>query len=388
MTSPPVLFREDAMSPLETYRARLKAGELAEDPAQELAAEKLELLSRRLRQYRPGEEETWLQKLSFGRKREPAPQGLYIYGDVGRGKSMLMDLFFATAPVEKKRRVHFHAFMQEVHAAIFRYRNLPEDSPEKKRGGDDPIKPVAKQIAEAAWLLCFDELQVTDVADAMILGRLFQKLFDRGVVVVATSNRGLDDLYQGGLNRPLFQPFINLFKEKLDVLHLAAQRDYRLQRLSGEKVWHSPLNEASAKDMARAWALLTDDAEGTPEDIELLGRKLHVPKQARGVAWMSFADLCIRPLGAADFLAIARRYHTLLVEGIPLLEADMHNHARRFTTLIDTLYEAKVKLIASAAAAPEGLYPSGQGAFEFQRCVSRLQEMQSDDYRALEHHPA
>jgi cell division protein ZapE len=374
------------MGPLETYRAKLKAGELQGDDAQELGAEKLELLSRRLAHYTPGSgDEGWLQRLSFGRKREPAPQGVYIFGDVGRGKSMLMDIFFASAPVARKRRVHFHAFMQEVHAAIFRYRNLPEDSAEKQKGGDDPIKPVAKSIAEQAWLLCFDEFQVSDVADAMILGRLFQKLFDRGVVIVATSNRAPDELYLNGLNRPLFLPFIALFKEKLDVLHLAAARDYRLQRLSGRKVWHSPLGPAADAALAKAFALLTDDATGAPESIDLLGRKLNVPRQARGVAWFSFAELCESPLGPADFLALARHYHSMILGGIPILSPDKRNEAKRFVTLIDTLYEAKVKLIAAAEAPPETLYPSGDGAFEFQRCASRLNEMQSDEYRALPH---
>ncbi|WP_374300902.1 cell division protein ZapE [Ferrovibrio sp.] len=372
------------MTPLEAYRAKLAAKEIAEDPAQELAVEKLELLSHRLQHYRPGED-SWLQKLSFGRKREPAPQGLYIYGEVGRGKSMLMDLFFAAAPVEKKRRVHFHAFMQEVHAEIFRYRQLPDDDAEKKKGGDDPIRPLAKKIAEASWLLCFDELQVTDVADAMILGRLFEKLFERGVVVIATSNRAPDDLYQGGLNRQLFLPFIALFKDKLDVLHLAAQRDYRLQRLSRERVWFSPLSAKSTLALDRAWDLLTDAAEGKPVDLELLGRKLRVPEQARGVARFTFGDLCEAALGPADFLAIARAFHTVMIDGIPTLSPARRNEAKRFVTLVDTLYEAKVKLMATAEAPPETLYPEGDGAFEFQRCVSRLNEMQSEDYRALPH---
>ncbi|MFN4165339.1 MAG: cell division protein ZapE [Ferrovibrio sp.] len=372
------------MSVLDSYRQKLTAGDLAEDPAQELAVEKLELLSHRLQHYRPGED-SWLQKLSFGRKREPAPQGLYIYGDVGRGKSMLMDLFFSAAPVEKKRRVHFHAFMQEVHAEIFRYRQLPDEYAEKKKGGDDPIRPLAKKIAEASWLLCFDELQVTDVADAMILGRLFEKLFERGVVVIATSNRAPDDLYQGGLNRQLFLPFIALFKDKLDVLHLAAQRDYRLQRLSREKVWFSPLSAKSTLALDRAWGLLTDEAEGRAVDLELLGRKLHVPEQARGVARFTFGDLCEANLGPADFLAIARSFHTVMIDGIPTLSPARRNEAKRFVTLVDTLYEAKVKLLATAEAPPETLYPEGDGAFEFQRCVSRLNEMQSEDYRALPH---
>lgn len=373
------------MSILETYRGKLGSGELAEDPAQALAAEKLELLSRRLQHYQPGAEDGWLQKLSFGRKREPAPQGLYIYGDVGRGKSMLMDLFFHAAPVEKKRRVHFHAFMQEVHAEIFRYRQLAEDDAEKKAGGDDPIRPTAKKIAKSAWLLCFDEMQVSDVADAMILGRLFEKLFQRGVVIVATSNRHPDDLYKGGLNRQLFLPFIALFKEKLDVLHLAASRDYRLQRIARSPVWFSPMSAKSTLALDHAWNLLTDDAEGEPAEIELLGRKLMVPVQARGVARFTFGELCEQPLGPADFLAIAKNFHTVMIDNIPTLSPAKRNEAKRFVTLVDALYEAKTKLLATADAPPETLYPEGEGAFEFQRCVSRLNEMQSEDYRALPH---
>jgi cell division protein ZapE len=373
------------MSLLDDYRTRLSVGHLAEDPAQALAAEKLELLSRRLVHYQPGGEDTWLQKLSFGRKREPAPQGLYIYGDVGRGKSMLMDLFFAHAPVEKKRRVHFHAFMQEVHAEIYRYRQLPAEDAEKKAGGDDPIRPTAKKIAGTAWLLCFDEMQVSDVADAMILGRLFEQLFERGVVVVATSNRAPDDLYQGGINRQLFLPFIALFKEKLDVLHLAASRDYRLQRIAKSPVWFSPLSAKSTLALDHAWNLLTDDAEGEAAEITLLGRRLAVPCQARGVARFSFHDLCEQPLGPADYLAIARSFHTVMIDGIPTLSPAKRNEAKRFVTLVDTLYEAKAKLLATADAPPETLYPAGEGAFEFQRCVSRIHEMQSEDYRALPH---
>ena len=370
---------------LETYRGKLDAGELAGDPAQELAVEKLELLGRRLQHYPPGGEDSWLQRLTFGRKREPAPQGLYIYGDVGRGKSMLMDLFFAEAPVEKKRRVHFHAFMQEVHAEIFRYRQLPEDHPEKKRGGGDPIQPTAKKIPQAAWLLCFDELQVSDVADAMILGRLFEKLFDRGVVMVATSNRHPDELYKGGLNRQLFLPFIALFKEKLDVLHLAASRDYRLQRLQESPVWFSPMSARSTLALDRIWNLQTDDAEGESSEIELLGRRLKIPCQARGVVRFTFGDLCEQPLGPADFLALARSFHTVMIHNIPTLSPAKRNEAKRFVTLIDALYEAKTKLAATADAPPETLYPEGDGAFEFQRCVSRLNEMQSEEYRALAH---
>lgn len=372
------------MSILETYRAKLQASELAEDPAQALAAEKLELLSKKLEHYQPGGGGGWLQKL-VGRKQEEAPQGLYIYGDVGRGKSMLMDLFYASAPVEKKRRVHFHAFMQEVHAEIYRYRQLPADNPEKKAGGDDPIRPVAKKIAKSAWLLCFDEMQVSDVADAMILGRLFEKLFQRGVVVVATSNRHPDELYKNGINRQLFLPFIAIFKERLDVLHLAAVKDYRLQRIAKSPVWFSPLSVKSTLALDHAWNLLTDDAEGAPAEIELLGRKLMVPLQARGVARFSFAELCESPLGPADFLSIAKNFHTVMIDAIPTLNPAKRNEAKRFVTLIDAMYEAKTKLLATADAPPETLYAEGDGAFEFQRCVSRLNEMQSEDYRALPH---
>jgi cell division protein ZapE len=376
---------ESADSFLAAYRRLRRRGELEGDPDQELAAEKLQALELRLKAYRPhwqaGRDNGWRQRLSFGRRREPPPQGLYIYGAVGRGKSMLMDLFFRHAPPARKRRVHFHAFMQEVHGAIHQWRQLDP----ARRGGDDPIAPLARRIAEGAWLFCFDEFQVGDVADAMILGRLFEQLFAEGVVVVATSNRPPDELYAGGLNRPLFLPFIALIKERLDVLHLAGTTDYRLRRIAGRPVWHSPLGAEADRALDEAFALLADGAAGTPLEIAVQGRCLKVPRQARGVARMSFHEACAAALGPADYLALARHFHSLVLDRIPLLGPEQRNEARRFVTLIDALYEARAKLIASAAGPPEALYPQGDGAFEFRRTASRLHEMQGADYLAAPH---
>jgi cell division protein ZapE len=368
--------------PLFAYRQLRGTGTLTGDPQQELAAEKLQALYTALQTFQPRADGGWLQRLGFGRKEpESAPTGLYIYGDVGRGKSMLMDLFFLHAPVEKKRRVHFHAFMQEVHAEVHRFRQFDP----KQRDGDDPIPPLARKIADQARLLCFDEVQVTDVADAMILGRLFERLFERGIVVVATSNRPPDDLYKHGLNRQLFLPFIAMLKERLDLLHLAGATDYRLNRLAGHPVWHAPPGPAADAELDNAFAALTDNAAGEPLEIPVQGRVLRLPLYARGVGRAAFEELCVRAVGPADFLALAATCHTLILSNIPELGPEKRNEAKRFVTLIDTLYEAKSKLIASAAAPPERLYPSGDGSFEFQRTVSRLNEMQSQDYWSLEH---
>ncbi|MCW5731165.1 MAG: AFG1 family ATPase [Alphaproteobacteria bacterium] len=371
--------------PLFELRRLRREGRLRTDPVQELAAEKLQTLHNQLVGYNPRRQEGgWMSLFARAHRAEAeAPQGIYIYGDVGRGKSMLMDLFFATAPVEAKRRVHFHAFMQEVHAEIHRWRQ----SDPREREGDDPIPPLAKRIAKAAWLLCFDEFQVNDVADAMILGRLFEKLFKRGVVVVATSNRHPDDLYKGGLNRPLFLPFIAMFKQKLDLLALEGDTDYRLARLKGQPVYHSPLDESAAARLEQAFADLTDGEAGLPATIAVQGRELRIARQARGVAFTSFRELCEAALGPADYLALAHRFHSLILSGIPRLGPEKRNEAKRFVTLIDALYEGKVKLVCSAAAEPGALYPEGDGAFEFQRTVSRLMEMQSAEYLALAHDP-
>ncbi len=367
------------MSVISKYRDLVRAGEVRQDAAQELAVEKLELLSHRLKGYRPDK-----KRRLFGRA-EPEPEGLYIYGDVGRGKSMLMDLFFDVVSLRKKRRVHFHAFMLEVHDAIFQWRQLsPRDRAKQphfvKDAGDDPIQPVARGIANEAVLLCFDEFQVNDVADAMILGRLFEALFSFGVVVVATSNRRPDALYEDGLNRQLFVPFITLIKDKMDVHHLDSMTDYRLDRIKGMQVYYHPLTKAHGRALDAAFETLTDQARGAPLEIEVKGRQVTVPEQARGVARFAFADLCGQPLGAADYLAIAEKFHTLIVADIPQMSVDNRNEAKRLVTLIDALYENRRRLIASAEVAPEDLYPAGDGSFEFARTVSRLIEMQSEEY--------
>jgi cell division protein ZapE len=367
------------LSVIESYRQLVESGGAQQDPAQELAVEKLEVLCHRLEGYRPGR-----RRRLFGRA-EPEPEGLYLYGDVGRGKSMLMDLFFEIAPQSKKRRVHFHGFMQEVHETIFAWRKMSPDERERephfvRDAGDDPIAPTAKKIAEGAVLLCFDEFQVSDVADAMILGRLFKALFERGVIVVATSNRDPWSLYEGGLNRPLFEPFISILAERMDIHHLDSPFDYRLRRLGGAQVYHFPLGKMADEALAFAFRALTDQAAGEPVTLQVKGRDLIIGEAARGVARASFAELCERALGAADYLALAEAFHTLILSDIPALSGDKRNEAKRFVTLVDALYEAKVRLIASAEVPIHELYVEGDGSFEFARTASRLVEMQSALY--------
>ena len=348
---------------LDQYHAALSSGELKPDSAQEKAVRRLDALSHALG-----------RKRGFSLFRKPAEpvKGLYIWGEVGRGKTLLMDLFFETAPVAKKRRAHFNSFMVDVHARIHAQR--------QKQGSDDPIPPVAKALAEEARLLCFDEFQVTDVADAMILGRLFDRLFADGVTIVATSNTPPDRLYEGGLNRQLFLPFIEEIKQRLEVVELNGPTDYRLQRISGLNVYLTPLSPDADAAMDQAWRRLTDCPAGKPMSLTVLGRNLPVPQAARGVARFPFEALCDRPLAAADYLAIAQEFHTLLIDHIPVMTDNMHNVARRFTLLIDTLYDEGVKLICSAAAPPSQLYPAGIASDAFRRTASRLAEMQSDDY--------
>jgi cell division protein ZapE len=363
-----------ALGPLALFHARLAAGELAPDAMQERAAARLQTLWDALPVYRPKSAKTWRQRLGLGPPPD-IPKGVYIYGRVGRGKSMLMDAFFSAATIEKKQRVHFYAFMLDVHTRIHARR--------EEKG--DPIEPVAKAIAAETVLLCFDEFHVVDIADAMILGRLFTALFEEGVVIVATSNRAPDSLYEGGLQRERFLPFIALLKQNLDVVRLDGPRDYRLARFAGRQVYFTPIDDNSYRALERAFADLTENASAGKAMVPVLGREIIVPRAAKGVAWMSFDELCGEALGPADYLALVARYHTFVVEGIPRMGPEQRNEAKRFNIFIDALYEAHGNLVCSAAAPPQGLYAAGDGAFEFQRTVSRLTEMQSDDYIAARH---
>lgn len=381
------------MTVLAAYQDLVRRSELRADPDQARAAQRLDRLAQELADWQP-KPVSFLSRL-FGKGQEPEdmPRGLYLWGSVGRGKSMLMDLFHDHVAVERKQRVHFHEFMLDVHARIHHYRQQSETERREQFGrsaGDDPIPPIAAKIAQQARLLCFDEMQVTDVADAMILGRLFTELFKNNVVVVTTSNRPPRDLYKDGLNRQLFLPFIELLEEKLDVETLNGPTDYRLERLAGMPVYHVPNGPEATDKLSEAFFRLTDypveDAAHVPsETLTVQGRQLFVPKALKGVAVFSFKRLCESPLGAADYICIAQHYHTVILVGIPKLGPEKRNEAKRFVTLIDALYEYKVKLLCAADALPQDLYPSGDGAFEFERTVSRLMEMQSADYLARGH---
>lgn len=355
------------MTLLEQYNKKIASGELTDDPAQRAALPVFDRVSEDMSQA------TSKKKLFgfFGSDQVPV-KGLYIWGGVGRGKSMLMDLFFENSTEKRKKRVHFHAFMQDVHEAMHEVR---------KSGVDDAIKPVAEEIAFSVRLLCFDEMQITDITDAMIVGRLFQNLFAAGVVIVATSNRVPDDLYKDGLNRNLFVPFIELLKDRLDVHELAADTDYRQDKLAGSQVYFSPSNLASREEITQVWQELTG-GEAEPLTLNVKSREVILPAYRNGVGRASFFDLCGNPLGPADYLAIAEAVRVLVIEDIPLLSRSNFNEAKRFVTLIDALYEAKVRLICSAADVPERLYLEGEGVFEFERTASRLREMQGADWGA------
>ena len=359
------------------YRALVDAGELKPDADQAAAAERLYALRIALAS---GPKPRLLSRW-FGHAPEPH-KGLYLWGGVGRGKSMLMDLFFARATVEPRRRVHFHEFMLEVHAAIHAHRQASDN---------DPIPAVAAAVAASAKLLCFDEMQVRDVADAAILSRLFTALFAAGTTIVATSNRPPRDLYKDGLNRQLFLPFIALLEEKLDIVSLNGPTDYRLDRLDGAPTYYVPNGPEASKALSDAFFRLTDfpveDRVRVPSETIAVpgGRSLFVPKSIKGVAVFSFTRLCRAALGAADYLAVARKYHTVILVGVPVMGPESRNEAARFVTLIDELYEYRVKLLIAADAPPRALYPGGDGAFEFERTVSRLLEMQSTEYLALGH---
>jgi cell division protein ZapE len=376
LSTPPPSFRTH-------YQALVSSGAIEADAAQAAAADAFADLEQRLAHYKPVRKQGLLGRL-FADKDEAPPRGLYVHGEVGRGKTMLMDMFFQQSPVEHKRRAHFHEFMAEVHERIFALR---QSISRGEIPDGDVITLTAAGIFDQAWLLCFDEFHVTDIADAMILGRLFAKLFELGTVVVATSNVAPDDLYKGGLNRALFLPFIAQISDHMDVLRLDARTDFRLEKLAGVKMWLVPADAAADAALNQAWVRMTGNAPCKPRDITIKGRVLHVPCSAHGVARFSFADICEKPLAASDYLRLARDYHTLLIDHIPVMDYAERNAAKRFIALIDTLYDNAVKLLASAAADPVSLYVGSEGneANEFKRTSSRLIEMSSESYLALPH---
>ena len=356
----------------DAYQDLLNKGEIEADAAQADIVARLDALAEQLAKWTP-KERGLLSTLLRSGNGSAVPKGLYIYGGVGRGKTMLMDLFFDTVAFESKRRLHFHEFMAEAHERIGRGRATTDG---------DPIPFVAKELAAEAQLLCFDEMQVTDIADAMILSRLFKELLAGGVVVVTTSNSEPNELYRDGLNRNLFLPFVDLISAHTEVVPLAAAKDFRLEKLAGQPLYFSPVNAAAEKGMDALWQRLTGGHPAASTALVVKGRTLPVPKAAMGVARFTFADLCERPLGALDYLHIAHAFHTVLIDAIPVLGAHNRNEARRFINLIDALYDNQVCLIASAEAEPEALYPKGDGVEAFARTVSRLTEMRSEAYLA------
>ena len=363
------------------YRALTQSGALEDDPAQEALLDRFDALLGVLAdrdRLRP------LGRL-LGRKGASAVQhGLFVWGAVGRGKTMLMDLFFEAAPLARKRRAHFHEFMADVHARVHAYR---EEVKGNGANGVDPIGPVADDLAREEKLLCFDEFAVNDIADAMILGRLFTRLFESGVVLVATSNMPPDDLYAGGINRQLFLPFIDLLKRHVDIVRLDARTDFRLEKLVAAPVYVTPLGPDADHALDAAWRRLTGTGRGTPATLRVLGRDLLVPQASKGVARFSFDELCGKPLGAADYVKLAHDFHTLVLDRIPVMDETARNEAKRFINLIDIFYDHRVKLVASAAAEPDRLFVGTQGfeAQEFKRTASRLTEMRSAEYMGAAH---
>ena len=366
------------------YAAMVQEGRLEPDPAQAQIVKRLDQLAAQLEAHRLARKTSALGWL-FSRKAPAEPiRGLYLWGSVGRGKTMLVDLFHEQLQVKRKRRAHFHAFMADVHQRIHAWRQLAKAGQVK---GDDPIQPVAEALAEEAWVLCFDEFAVTDIADAMILGRLFQALFAKGVVIVATSNVEPSRLYHNGLNRSLFLPFIGLIESRMSVVQLDARTDYRLEKLQGRAVYYSPNGHAAQESLTHLFNELSGGVAVRPRQLDVGGRKLDLAQTAGGVARASFDELCNRPLGALDYLALARRFHTLVLDDIPALTFARRNEAKRFITLVDILYEHHVKLICSAEKPVEALYVSERGheAFEFDRTISRLIEMRSEAYLGMPH---
>ena len=366
------------------YTAGVAVGKVERDPAQLAVVDRLARLEGDIIEHRLARKSSSLGWLFARDKKQTLLKGLYIYGEVGRGKTMLMDLFYEASPVQRRRRAHFHEFMIDVHERVH---GLRQKMKVGEYAGEDPIELVAKDLARDAWLLCFDEFHVTDIADAMILGRLFAQLFTRGVVVVATSNVAPVDLYKDGLNRALFVPFIDMLEAHMDIVRLASRTDFRLEKLAGLPVWYVPADEAADAALDDAWRRLARENDGAAQELALKGRTIHVPRAAMGVARFCFQDLCEQPLAAADYLRIAHEYHTIILDHIPVMTFDNRNAAKRFIILIDTLYDMNVKLIASAAAEPDALYRADEGyeAQEFQRTASRLIEMRSEEYLARPH---
>jgi len=369
------------------YAALVAAGKIEADSGQAVLARQLTALERRIDQHRLARKSSALGWLFGKREQAGVPlKGLYVYGEVGRGKTMLMDLFFETSAVVRKRRVHFHEFMADVHERVHVYRQEIKNGETNEL---DPIQRTAAAIAEESWLLCFDEFHVTDIADAMILGRLFTRLFELGVVMVATSNLAPSDLYKDGLNRALFLPFIALLERQCEVVRLEARIDFRLEKLTGVPTWYVPDDAKADAALDEAWRRLAGGHAGLPHKLMVKGHAVRIPKAAMGVARFSFGDLCEQPLAAIDYLRIAHEFHTVILEHIPVMDYARHNEAKRFIILIDTLYDNSVKLLASAQAQPDELYTAAEGyeANEFKRTASRLIEMRSQAYLGLPHGP-
>jgi cell division protein ZapE len=372
------------MSVRELHEALIAAKKIERDAAQEGLLSRFVALEQRVATHRSARRTQPIGWLFGSRDNGETVKGLYIFGDVGRGKTMLMDLFFEASPVVRKRRAHFHEFMADVHDRVRLFRQKLKDGEVE---GDDAIRLAAGEIAEESWLLCFDEFHVTDIADAMILGRLFARLFELGVIVVATSNVAPSELYKDGLNRALFVPFIAMIEQHMEVIELKARTDFRLEKLAGQKVWFVPADDGATAALDEAWRRLVGSSSGMPQELTVKGRRLRVPRASMGVARFFFHDLCERPLAAADYLRIAHEFHTIIIDRIPVMGFDERNAAKRFIILIDTLYDHAVKLIASAAAEPDALYTGTDGfeASEFKRTASRLIEMRSQAYLALPH---